>query len=1286
MRIRIAPSLGGALGLVVCVLLSCSSGSHDASPVTVSSSVSAPASHGFAPAGGASFAGAAGTCLAAVDASGALHVTTRRGQAAGPAASSLRLETLAVARSPLASATPGPSGTRAPVAPHARLGDDGVVAIDRGVAVEHIEARAHGVEQSWTFAAAPAGTGDLVVRVRAGGLRFAGASKEGLAFADGSGGFVYGTATWVDAAGRRSTVDATFANGAVAIDVPSKLVDTAAYPATLNPTISPEFPLEDPIYVPATSVGAPSIASDGTNYLVTWSTGYDIYAARVSGAGAVLDPTPTIVANEGTNDDSSKTKPRAVWTGSEWFVVWADTSENGVDGIFAQRVASDGTVVGPQVSDQGYTVSSAILASSLDVAFDGIDVFVVYDAEDEFAVPHVYGVRMSPTGTAIDTTPITISNAAYPKQQKNPRVAFDGTEFFVAWADARTSTSVSSPSWDIYGARITHAGQLLDGPTDTGGTPIATATGNQIDPSVTSSGSVAFVTWTDSRGASPAYYGARVDPSLGLVDGPAASGGVLLGSAGESFNPTAAAFDGQEFVTAWSNATGQYGDVDAVRVSTAGALLGAPGSQVLAVTSATLVNGAPAIAGASGGAFIGWMDERLPKGAEIFGTRIDATGALLDGTAAARGLLVSEQPSERYDAAVASSGSGFLAAWVDNRDSASQYPEIFATRVDTSGTPLDAPAFAVATGRPTYSANVSVGSSGSAYVVTWTETSASGTALQARFLDANGNLLNGPASSAPITLSATGGGFPAAIAWDGTDYLFAWSDSRQAPNEFIYGVRTSSTGAVAAVSGSTDGSFPIVTGSGSGSAPFLDFDGTNFMILWLSAQGASTVEASRLGPDGSRLDGTAATAGVIVLANSQNGADAAGLAFDGTNHVALMTSGSAVVSAAISTAGQVTASSLSQSGISPSLAYDGRAFWAFWYSYASGGTVGARLRGDGSLRDTAPFTICPYSIGNPTQAAGNTTGEALALCYPSTVQDARGVLITDDAADGVACASGATCATGVCEDGVCCDRPCGGSTPDCESCSVAAGAARDGVCGVSAAATICRPVAGACDLAEACDGVATTCPADRFVKVGTTCALDTECASGATCNGTSAACATTAVASGTACDGGTCEVGACVVAHEAGGGSGAIEAGVADASTSAPEDASAEGAATAITDATTTGIADATATTSDAGVPGTSLPEDAEAQGDAEGTAPDASAPGDTSSSGCSCRTAVGSSRAPACWGLAALGVVAARRHRRRILRRGPAGGRADGPARGRPLTSERSQAPPGMSNPGRRR
>ena len=1142
MRIGIAPSLRGALGVVVCVLLSCSSGSHDAplSQVTVSSST--PASHGFAPAGGTSFAGAAGTCLAAVDASGALHVTTRRGQAASPAASSLRLETLAVARSPLASATPGPGRIAAPVSPHApphaRLGDDGVVAIDRGVAVEHIEARAHGVEQSWTFAAAPAGTGDLVVRVRAEGLRFAGASKDGLAFAGGSGGFVYGTATWVDAAGRRSTVDATFASGAIAIDVPSKLVDTAAYPATLDPTISPEFPLEAPIYVPASSVGVPSIASDGTNYLVTWSTGYNIYAARVSGAGVVLDPTPTLVANPGTNDDSSKTKPRAVWTGSEWSVVWADTSGNNVDGIFAQRIASDGTVVGPQVSDQGYSVSSAILASSLDVAFDGTEVFVVYDAEDTFAVPHVYGVRMSPSGTRIDNTPITISNAVYPKQQKNPRVAFDGTEFFVAWADARTSTSVSSPSWDIYGARITHAGQLLDGPTDTGGTAIATATGNQIDPSVTSSGSVAFVTWTDSRGASPAYYGARVDPSLGLLDGPAASGGVLLGSAGESFNPTAAAFDGQEFVAAWSNATGQYGDVDAVRVSTAGALLGAPGSQVLTVTSATLVSGAPAIAGASGGAFIGWMDQRLPKGAEIFGTRIDTTGALLDGTAAARGFLVSEQPSERSSAAVASSGSGFLTAWLDNRDSASQYPEIYGTRVDTSGTPLDAPAFAVATGRQAYPGDVSVGSSGSGYVVTWTESLASGTALQARFIDANGNLLNGPASTSPITLSATGGGYPAAIAWNGTDYLFAWEDSRQAPNEFIYGVRTSSTGVVVPVSGSTDGSFPIVTGSGSGSAPFLDFDGTNFMILWLS--GTSTVEASRLGPDGTRLDGTAATAGFTVLANSQNGASPAGLAFDGTNHVALMASGSAVVSAAVSTAGQVTASSLSQSGISPSLAYDGRAFWAFWYSYATSGTVGARLRGDGSLRDTAPFTICPYSIGNPTQAAGNTTGEALALCYPSTVQDARGVLITDDAADGVACASGAMCATGVCEDGVCCDRPCGGSTPDCQSCSVAAGAARDGVCGVSAVATICRPVAGACDLAETCDGVATTCPADRFVKVGTTCALGTECTSGATCNGTSAACATTAVANGTACDGGTCEVGACVIPHEAGSGGGPI--------------------------------------------------------------------------------------------------------------------------------------------------
>ncbi len=57
---------------------------------------------------------------------------------------------------------------------------------------------------------------------------------------------------------------------------------------------------------------------------------------------------------------------------------------------------------------------------------------------------------------------------------------------------------------------------------------------------------------------------------------------------------------------------------------------------------------------------------------------------------------------------------------------------------------------------------------------------------------------------------------------------------------------------------------------------------------------------------------------------------------------------------------------------------------------------------------------------------------------------------------GEPCTTDSECLSGFCVDGVCCDSPCGGGkSTDCEACSVAAGAATDGVCAPVADDTSC---------------------------------------------------------------------------------------------------------------------------------------------------------------------------------------------------------------------------------------
>ena len=142
------------------------------------------------------------------------------------------------------------------------------------------------------------------------------------------------------------------------------------------------------------------------------------------------------------------------------------------------------------------------------------------------------------------------------------------------------------------------------------------------------------------------------------------------------------------------------------------------------------------------------------------------------------------------------------------------------------------------------------------------------------------------------------------------------------------------------------------------------------------------------------------------------------------------------------------------------------------------------------------------------------------------------VCLPDPAKDGTVCRAGS---------GDLCD-------PD-DTCS-------DGICGslderTAPSTTVCRPKAGACDVAaEKCTGVAgEPCPADTLLAAGTVCrAASGTCDVAETCNGTSGACPANAFQpAGTLCRSGS---GACDVAETCSGTSGSCPSdGVAAAGT-----------------------------------------------------------------------------------------------------------------------------------------
>jgi hypothetical protein len=251
----------------------------------------------------------------------------------------------------------------------------------------------------------------------------------------------------------------------------------------------------------------PAVAFDGTNYLVVWQDYRnniygEIYGARVTPSGVVLDPAGIAIAD--TIWD--QLDPSVAFNGTNYLVVWEDSRRSNWY-IFAARVSPAGVVLDPG----GIAVYNGPRAPHItSVASDGSNYLAVWE---EFwyeigRVPYysVRGARVNRNGVVLDTSGIDISTIA--PGYATPTVDFDGSNYFVTWWTNRSGT------YDIYGARVNQNGVVLD----PNGIAICTATNSQQFPSVTFDGTNNFVVWQDYRNGFWDIYGAKVDTGGVVID------------------------------------------------------------------------------------------------------------------------------------------------------------------------------------------------------------------------------------------------------------------------------------------------------------------------------------------------------------------------------------------------------------------------------------------------------------------------------------------------------------------------------------------------------------------------------------------------------------------------------------------------------------------------------------------------------------------------------------------------------------------------------------------------
>ena len=573
-----------------------------------------------------------------------------------------------------------------------------------------------------------------------------------------------------------------------------------------------------PISIQADMQQYPSLAFDGTNYLVVWQdtrggSTYDIYGTRVSTSGTVLEPSGILISAA----DDNQQNPEVGFDQNNWLIVWQDRRYGSDYDIFGTRVSSSGSILDTNgitifqgTGDQRYPAVSSGDTISL----------VVWDDLSSGYYSDIYGARINQSGIVLDPSGIAISTAN--QSQGWSSVEFDGTNFLVTWNDLR-----SGQYYDIYGARVTETGQVLE----PSGIAISIVDEIQSSPAVAFGDTNFFVVWSDSRGGNSwAIYGARVTQDGSVLD----PDGIITSTVPNvQYNP-AVSFDGLNYFVVWGDyRTGTNRDIYGARVTPTGIVLDPIG---IAICTVSTWQGEPAIGFDGTNYLVAWSDLRR-NDFDIYGTRVTPAGEVLEPA----GIPISIAAQIQLYPEIAYDGTNWLVLWHDWRNH--QY-DIYGARVASSGMVLDPNAIAIciSSGNQYHPA---VASDGNKSLVVWDDTRGGSSRIYGTRVTQDGSVLepNG------ILISNSSSYIPS-IAFADSNYLVTWDDYRVGSAN-IYGTRVSTTGSVLDPSG-----ISIGNAANAQNTSDVGFDGEDWFVAWQDYQSGADYDiyCARVSQAGSVLE------------------------------------------------------------------------------------------------------------------------------------------------------------------------------------------------------------------------------------------------------------------------------------------------------------------------------------------------------------------------------------------------------------------------------------------------
>ena len=333
--------------------------------------------------------------------------------------------------------------------------------------------------------------------------------------------------------------------------------DELAPPGTAGPVRSQPFELQvspELLVSPhPVAAGEPAVAAGNGVYLVLWTEpGWftqALYGARIRASdGVLLDAVPLALS---TTPYTQSWAPAAAFDGTTFLVVFTRLGKYGAD-VCTQRVrASDGALLDTYPVCIGHSEDNR----NPSVAFDGTNFVVAwwgwYFPGNDYSRYTVVANWVRPSdGMPVLSKPLGIRAV---QQETRPQVAAHDGHILVAWDQ-------QGQGRDVLGARLDAASRTLLDPAPL---PIAASAQDEGAPAITASANQFLVVWNTGG----YLKGTRVRSSDGaLLDG----GGLQV--AGPGATPASASFDGSDYRVAWQAAPSGVRGLFSTRVSTQGTL------------------------------------------------------------------------------------------------------------------------------------------------------------------------------------------------------------------------------------------------------------------------------------------------------------------------------------------------------------------------------------------------------------------------------------------------------------------------------------------------------------------------------------------------------------------------------------------------------------------------------------------------------------------------------------------------------------------------------------------